>query len=479
MSEKLSGQITVFLSMTLLMLLSLVFTLLESARSEGLRLRVQMAANSSIESVFAQYDRLLWDNYGLLFFMDRYGDAAELKEVAQKYAKKNSGSDWFEFSVKGVDTEKYVSATDDGGRVFERSVCDYMKKAGLAGVAAKLVKDMTEASEIVGTDAAEEFDLSGISEKAKEIDERISEAENDLQEREDSSVETLTPEMNESEEREKYEQLRTTYGDIKKKGLLMAVCDDVETLSENVFEAGEFPSSLSSSEKSKNSGIVSEDGLHEGALLNEYCLDHFDSYTDGDREFMELEYLICGKDSALANMSSAVKRLIALRFGLNFVYLLKDEEKDAEAEMIALIIAGWTCIEGIIKGVKLLVQMIWALTESVDDVRSLLAGERVPLLKDSGKLTLSQGSGGWNYKQYLRLLLYLTGREKVCYRAMDVIQTKIRQSEPAFTMKNCIYAARISLEAEASAMFPYLPGTIDYHMNQTGEYCYGDIFLGR
>ena len=55
------GEITVFLSLTLVCILSLFMGLLESARTAGARLYLTMAANSAMASVMSQYNRNLWD----------------------------------------------------------------------------------------------------------------------------------------------------------------------------------------------------------------------------------------------------------------------------------------------------------------------------------------------------------------------------------------------------------------------------------
>ena len=52
------GEITVFLSLTLVCILSLFMGLLESARTAGARLYLTMAANSAMASVMSQYNRI-------------------------------------------------------------------------------------------------------------------------------------------------------------------------------------------------------------------------------------------------------------------------------------------------------------------------------------------------------------------------------------------------------------------------------------
>ena len=64
---KMRGEITVFLSLTIVCIISLFMGLLESARTAGARLYLEMAANSAMDSVMSQYNRNLWDMYHLLF----------------------------------------------------------------------------------------------------------------------------------------------------------------------------------------------------------------------------------------------------------------------------------------------------------------------------------------------------------------------------------------------------------------------------
>ena len=61
------GEISVFLSLILVCILSLFLGLVESVRTTGARLYLEMAANSSMDSVMSQYNRNLWDRYHLLF----------------------------------------------------------------------------------------------------------------------------------------------------------------------------------------------------------------------------------------------------------------------------------------------------------------------------------------------------------------------------------------------------------------------------
>jgi len=64
---RLGGQITVFISMVMMCIFALLCCLVESARTEGARWYLRMAASSSMDSVFSRFHRPLWDGYRLLF----------------------------------------------------------------------------------------------------------------------------------------------------------------------------------------------------------------------------------------------------------------------------------------------------------------------------------------------------------------------------------------------------------------------------
>ena len=72
-----SGQITVFVSIILMLLFAFLCVLMESARTAGARWYLQMAASSAMDSVFSQYHRELWDRYRLLFAEYETGEEIE------------------------------------------------------------------------------------------------------------------------------------------------------------------------------------------------------------------------------------------------------------------------------------------------------------------------------------------------------------------------------------------------------------------
>lgn len=137
--------------------------------------------------------------------------------------------------------------------------------------------------------------------------------------------------------------------------------------------------------------------------------------------------------------------------------------------------------------IQVLIITVWALVEAVLDVKDLLAGKTVNLIKspadwhlradkllDIGKNRDLIRTGGFssegsaseesssdpgtdlftmNYKFYLRLLLFIQKPEDKNYRMMDLIQNNLSKSDPGFKMKHCIYGLRTKVNTEFSTVF--------------------------
>ncbi len=130
-----AGVITVFLSLLLPVVLTVFATCLESARYEGLRLRSRLAADVATGSLAANYDRALYERYGLLFICTAGDPQDELEELAKTYAIRNTHAEEGRnglLSLKLIRTEasQLHTAAAEGGRVFLQAVGAYMQDSG-------------------------------------------------------------------------------------------------------------------------------------------------------------------------------------------------------------------------------------------------------------------------------------------------------------------------------------------------------------
>lgn len=122
-----------------------------------------------------------------------------------------------------------------------------------------------------------------------------------------------------------------------------------------------------------------------------------------------------------------------MRSGANYLYLLTDAGKQAEAETLAVSLSTAIALPVLTGLVKQAILVAWAFGEAVMDIRALLDGKRVTLIKthDTWQLQLSgllklgtagdqkegmDAEGGLRYKEYL-MFYFLLKSEQVCIDA--------------------------------------------------------------
>ena len=173
----------------------------------------------------------------------------------------------------------------------------------------------------------------------------------------------------------------------------------------------------------------------------------------------EVEYMIGGKDLDEENLVFVVNRLLAIREGLNLIYILSDSHKRQEAQNLAMLITGVAGLSPLVLLTTFFVMSIWALGESLMDIRGLLAGKQVMLFKSSedwtldldqlvsmgqnGEIGTGGGERGLVYLSWLKILLIMD--EIVCqeYRMMDMIQMNICRVQKSFRMRRGIYRVQL------------------------------------
>lgn len=124
--EEKRGEITVFLSLILVCMLSLILCLLESARTAGARLYAQMAADSAAASVMSQYNRNLWDMYHLLF-LEAESDTAIVQSFSDYLEYYTNQDNLYPMELADVNMDFCEKMTDNGGKALEKSIFSYMK----------------------------------------------------------------------------------------------------------------------------------------------------------------------------------------------------------------------------------------------------------------------------------------------------------------------------------------------------------------
>ncbi len=435
------GEITVFLSLVFVLLVSFITAMLESTVIQVSKNQKRLDADQAIYSIFGEYQKELMDEYGIFAIEGSY-ESGVFEECRLTDRMHYYGSSGIEHEITGIQF-----LTDSQGQVFREAVIQYMEDT--YGIS--MVKDLTgmvsqwEEQEIQGKDAENEekqiFD---------NLDEVLDENESLL-----PAQSNPLPHMEE----------------LKKSGILNLVLPKEKSISGRRIRLEDQVSGRSCRTGRGSFPVRTDMDEVTGKLLfNEYILDKFGNAVwekDGNRPLSyEVEYILEGAESDMENLEAVLKKILLIRTGLNYVYLLTDAAKQAEAETLALTLTsaiGVPVISGLVKQALL---AGWAFGEGIMDLRTLMAGKRTALIKNAANWQLELSSllklgtnednqetcdieGGIDYKAYLRILLFLENSVHVSMRAMDRMEQNLNYEKGLdfFRADACVTKIRIQNRA--------------------------------
>ena len=283
-----------------------------------------------------------------------------------------------------------------------------------------------------------------------------------------------------SEEDKKNKGIYENAKGLIEKGILSLVIDETDKISSTTVELKDLPSTID------NKGENSLDNVKTKAALVLYGAMKFGNFTNliKNREISyELEYIVAGKDSDRSNLASTVEQIIAVRNVVTLAYLVTDKEKMALIETTAASAAtaiGLPFLEPVIKGVLL---EGWALAEAINDVKTLLKGKKIDLMKNANnwktslKNLLASGSSesknkaAIDYKQFCMILIMKNSIETTAYRIMDLIQLNVRKNyNQQFDMKKCVTSLDVEAQYESEPLFVAMPWVINGLNGNIGSY---------
>ncbi len=454
------GSITVFVALLLTAIFSALFAYLEAARVSALRANSEESTMQARDTVLASYHRGLWEQYHLLFWEMPDGDPDALGTLQKEAIEANRAEtilntdNYYVLPVHltEVKTSVYQLVTDYEGAAF-RSQAEEMMKHTLAE---NVVDDLL--AWFAGEDSEEETDLEKEALDALDtLESAAAEAANGGGETEsgteteatDTSGDVAVPEVEIKEN--PLEWVRQ----IAKDGVLSLVVPE-ETISEKAIETASCLSNRTLS-SGNNPVVETGGGLTENAWFALYLDEYFSDFTEstGDHALdYELEYLIAGKASDRENAKAVVRQLILMREGANMLFLETNTEKREMAAAVATVISTVALVPELETLVEQGILAAWAYAESISDVRILLEGGKVRLVKTEDQwhtniTSLSssvlsadgkQQSEGLSYADYLQVLMLKVSNETLTERAMDLIEKNLNvQMDHMLCYAECDY----------------------------------------
>lgn len=435
---KQKGSMTAAMSILLLVLLSLITVSIQSSRTACARAQAVNSMDTGLYSLFSEYDRELLERYNLFFLDASYNTGriqiAQVLNHLEDYMKPVLDSGLTKCAVQICAADGFRAASDKNGAAVKQQIIRYMKEnLGNAGIEALLKK----------------------TEEEKQVLEEQENIKNNGMEEINPEETTPMPEI--SETNNPLEIIKS----FKENGFLSFVLPSGVNVSEKTID---LSAALSKRERQQGMGdfpeLETEEGLADKIFIQEYAFEKFQSFTDGAETPLayEIEYLLGGKEGDRENLSSVVKKLLLLREISNLAFLYTNPQKRGELAACAsalsfllLIPEGMTFVQGVLAAG-------WAYIEGIADVKALLSGGRVPLVKDSSswKTQLSDlradtgisTEKGADYEEYLRILLMSVPEQELVMRIMDVIEVNFRQEEgkEKFAFDACIDAVAVSFQ---------------------------------
>ncbi len=465
------GYMTVFLTLSLTLILSLVFTVIEGARISAIRMKFECVADIGMNSVLAEYHRELLEQYDLLFVDTSYGgnsaDISNTEAHLKNYIQNNlysgqSGNirgvrDFLAMRADNVKIDQYSIASDDAGAVLKRQVTDYMSDYPVGALLEKITSGVDELNQFG-------LDTRDVDAERYQYEARIDEIGLPQKEVEEGIYEEVP-----------LDNPADIANATRSSGVLNLVLDDPSQVSAVKVNLQDY---ISHRSVMQGTGLCEEaaeisgepDELVFEAYLFEKC-GYYGQEQDKSLLKYQIEYILAGEDTDWKNLEQAAKRLLKWREAANVLYILSDSSKMAEAEAMALALTAVALCPELAEPVKYTILFAWAYVESLQDVKTLLRGGRVPLLKTAsdwrtginsiknvrGSLSEDDGGRGLNYKEYLQIMLFLQDKENRTYRAMDIMEMDIRRTpgNGGFRLDGCFDTYRANLSVSSGFGYSY------------------------
>lgn len=489
------GYLTLFACLLFLVMMTLLFVCLDGILIYQGKSKATMDMAGAGEHLLANYDEVLAKRYGL-YFLDSNMET-RLQARTEVYFEERQGTlsgiksrPILDIKAEQIQVNAFGTMQEQDCRYFIEQVVELVKYDTAKEVLVQLLSDSAQS-------------LRNQNGKIENTKQKLEDQEAAVQAAFEENTEDVTAPSN-AESRKQAASLAqagspvSVVKDIFQKGILAFVTDN-GNLSEKEISSTNLPShskkekmpvlSFRAIQNLKDCKELLEqtvlelpENMKESGALALYGQDYFNYFTRedvlSDTELLyEYEYILGGQTSDIENLEYTAKKLILLRFVLNSAYVFSNLPLNEQALVLAGQLTGITGSPVIVEGTKYIILSVVSLIESFYDVRALMAGEEVPLLKNDGTFQTSvtggfvkkQGMKGLSYEKYLMLLFFLgTDRQEQCLRMQDLMQCNISREKPGFSILKPKVGVRI--EAVFKQKGKFLPGSYSHERKENYSY---------
>lgn len=448
-----AGSISVFFAILLPLVCSLFFSMLEVTRIRGLDVNSRQMALQMLENTFSEYQPLLWQQYGILAL--DMGYASGEGDIAKVAARMMEFGTWYDQAVGGDGQERFLALSPGGCEITayelltdHGAVALIRQGARTAGedTALETIRQWIGQADDTSEGQSSDLDIGKLVDQGKMALDQVKAQQKEAGEAvEETDVSEPVPA---EEGKMPQDNPFDLFREWEEKGLLALVMDPERSLPEAAVD----PSAMvSGRDLAKGTAKTAENAtLVERVLFGQYLLQRFATYrqSDGVEEGTglryQVEHVIGGKGADRENLEAVVARILLLREVQNVIAIASDSKKMGQALEAATALAGFTGNPAIIQLVQAAVVGVWAFVESVLDIRLLLEGGKVPVVKNgaqwtsdlfclgqyvSPKVRAKNGDDGMTYEDYLRGMLAVLPSEELGLRACDVMENTLCGSD--------------------------------------------------
>nr|WP_296118331.1 DUF5702 domain-containing protein [uncultured Anaerobutyricum sp.] len=476
------GQITVFLSLLLLVLIGFSFVVVEGVSSYSASALGEDAVKNAGENVLANYDRELFNKYHI-FFLDPREKNYILSDGKAGVDQYFSGNSFFNVFCNSLEMTEEVSAVEEDGLYLKHEIREWMKYRQ-----EEKMKDALK--QLINNVKKNNADRKEYQNEVGEDTGNIEQSEENKAAEDKAEEETVSQEV--QKERTTWKEIKEALQLLTKTGILFYVSDHPEQLSRKSIPEGNLPSRAKKREQEEHKVeefLFSESGLkgiksmlsvdfsintdsilwtkenYIVPYIEECFLDYSEEGREGKEEkndvqeqvlAYEKEYLIKGQPSDLDNLKRVANDILLLRFINNYIFTGRDAEIQSQVNLMASALTGVVGIPQTAKAVQMMLRAVLSYGESLLELHTLFEGGEISLTKDRGnwnlelktmvkqlkeKKTVKKGKHNISYKDYLKVLLFMKGNSTIlCYRMMDIMQENTACKEAGFLMENCLFS---------------------------------------
>lgn len=426
---KTDGSITVFMTLIFGVILAVVTATFENVRFLTVDAYIRSAAETAAMSVFGDYNRELYQDYGLFGYGGYAGHGvAELSEALTKAlsanlqtspdgqdssyvneARKKFGEYTSLYRIGSVEADIRESRNITDKSLFYEQIEAYLTTQVVADLGSKIKETYQDmASMDQGNSLQENLDMTSEYEQGT-YDRQMAGENGKGQEQGDTREEESVAGASPMPDHAGGNPLET-FRELLRDGALNLVCD-AKSLSKDsiytVYSEQKQESQFSSNDTKEvgaadllknllgdNETLFAGDTLQTSGKhmkLIRYAQHVFPNYMKSGKQHFRygLEYLISGSEQERDNLQAIINRLLIIRTALNFAYVHSNTALQAESLATATKIAGALGLPVLVTAIQQTILLILSVEESCVDITALLDGKAVPVIKNTSNFQMT------------------------------------------------------------------------------------------